>query len=139
MSFHHVELWVADFAAADPRWTWLLDHLGWPRLDTWPGGASWGSYASGYLVIEQSPDVRAVPHDRLRPGLNHVAFWAPDSAAVDALWAAAPEHGWRHLFAGRHPYAGGDGQYAAYLEDDDGFEVEVVAKQSKESDDRDHP
>ena len=139
MTFHHVELWVADFDAAEPRWSWLLDLLGWPRLDTWVRGASWGSATTGYLVIEQSPDVRDRPHDRLRPGLNHLAFWAADPSAVDALWDAAPQHGWRHLFAERHPYAGGAHHYAAYLEDVDGFELEIVAKAQPDGrvDDRD--
>lgn len=127
MRFHHVELWVADFARSEPRWAWLLAQLDWPRLDVWRGGASWGSPSNGYLVIEQSPDVRDAPHDRLRPGLNHLAFWASGSEMVDSLWEAAPAHGWHELFADRHPYAGGSQHYAAYLEDDDGFEVEVVA------------
>lgn len=127
MTFHHVELWVVDFTGAEPRWAWLLEELGWPRLDAWRGGASWGRHTTGYLVIEQSPDVRDAPHDRLRPGMNHLALWAASTDAVDRLWAAAPDHGWRKVFADRHPYAGGDAHYAAFLEDDDGFEVEVVA------------
>jgi hypothetical protein len=36
-------------------------------------------------------------------------------------------HGWRLMFADRHPYAGGEQHYAAYLEDSDGYEVELVA------------
>ena len=39
----------------------------------------------------------------------------------------APEHGWRLLLAEKHPYAGGPQHYAAYLEDDAGFEIEIVA------------
>lgn len=128
MTFHHVELWVGDFVAAEPRWAWLLAELGWPRLDVWRGGASWGEPTTGYLVIEQSPDVRDVPHDRMRPGMNHLAVWAPDTDVVDRVWATAPEHGWRTMFEDRHPYAGGEAHYAAFLEDDDAFEVEVVAK-----------
>jgi hypothetical protein len=31
------------------------------------------------------------------------------------------------MFAHRHPHAGGPGHYAAYLENEDGFEVELVA------------
>ncbi|EQD64343.1 Glyoxalase, partial [mine drainage metagenome] len=32
------------------------------------------------------------------------------------------------LFEDRHPHAGGPNHYAAYLENDDGFEVELVAR-----------
>jgi hypothetical protein len=31
------------------------------------------------------------------------------------------------MFADRYPWAGGPGHYAAYLENTDGFEVELVA------------
>ncbi|WP_343047992.1 hypothetical protein [Cellulomonas humilata] len=46
---------------------------------------------------------------------------------MDALVRDAPAHGWSLLFADRHPYAGGREHYAAYLEDAQGFEVELVA------------
>jgi hypothetical protein len=46
---------------------------------------------------------------------------------VDTLTAGAPAHGWRLMFADRHPYAGGTEHYAAYLEDRDGYEAELVA------------
>jgi hypothetical protein len=36
------------------------------------------------------------------------------------------------MFPERHPYAGGGQHYAAYLENDDGFEVELVAIKSPE-------
>jgi catechol 2,3-dioxygenase-like lactoylglutathione lyase family enzyme len=44
---------------------------------------------------------------------------------VDRLTAAAPEHGWSLMFADRHPHAGGPDTYAAYLEDNWGYEVEI--------------
>ena len=37
------------------------------------------------------------------------------------------QHGWRLLFSDRHPHAGSIDHYAAYLEDRDGYEVELVA------------
>jgi hypothetical protein len=46
---------------------------------------------------------------------------------VDALVAGAGDHGWVLLFGDRHPFAGGDDHYAAFFEDADGFEVEIVA------------
>jgi hypothetical protein len=42
--------------------------------------------------------------------------------------AHAAGYGWRLLFADRHPFAGGPNHYAAYLENEDGFEVELVAR-----------
>ena len=80
-----------------------------------------------YVVLEQSPALTSDRHDRRAPGLNHLALRAGSAADLDALVAEAPAHGWRLLFADRHPFAGGADHRAAYLEDADGYEVELVA------------
>jgi catechol 2,3-dioxygenase-like lactoylglutathione lyase family enzyme len=123
---HHIELWVPDVARSADSIGWLLAELGWQPAQHWLHGVSW-HLGSTYLVIEASPDRSAAEYDRHRPGLNHLALHAGDRARVDALTAAALRRGWRLLFADRHPHAGGDHQYAAYLEDKDGFEIELVA------------
>ena len=123
---HHVELWVPDLARAAREWGWLLGRLGYEPFQDWPAGRSW-RLGPTYLVVEQSPALTAAAHDRLRPGLNHLAFHAGTRADVDALAADAPSRGWQLLFPGRHPYAGGEQHYAAYLANADAFEVELVA------------
>jgi catechol 2,3-dioxygenase-like lactoylglutathione lyase family enzyme len=125
-AIHHVELWVRDLEAATASWGWLLAALGYVRLDTWPVGCSWRS-GNAYIVLESGPDVLPEAHERRRPGLNHLAFHAGTEREVEDLAAAAVLHGWRLLFADRHPHAGGPAHHAAYLENDDGFEVELVA------------
>ncbi|MFJ8584637.1 VOC family protein [Streptomyces sp. NPDC093595] len=125
-TLHHVELWVPDLPRALASFGWLLEALGYAPFQSWAAGRSW-RLGPTYLVVEESPALTAERHDRRRPGLNHLAFHVEDTAAVDALTAEAPRHGWRLLFPERHPYAGGDRHYAAYLENDDGFEVELVA------------
>ena len=122
----HVELWVEDLDAAESSWAWLLDELGYTRFQTWASGQSWLRGAT-YIVLEASPAARAARHDRLRPGLNHLAFSGGRRAEVDDLVTRAAEHGWSLMFADAHPYAGGPQHYAAYLENADGFEVEIVA------------
>ncbi len=69
----------------------------------------------------------AAVHDRLRPGMNHLALHAGTRDRVDALTVSAAPHGWSLLFADRHPHAGGEDHYAAYLANTDGFEVELIA------------
>ena len=65
-------------------------------------------------------------HSRLRPGLNHVAFHVASTDAIRDLLAEARAHGWTRLGEDlRHPL--GPQQAVAYLEDADGFEVELVA------------
>ncbi len=123
---HHVEIWVADFDRAARSWGWLLGELGYEPFQSWEHGRSWRLDAT-YIVIEQSPALSSDMHDRMRPGLNHLAFHAGTRADVDRLVAAATDHGWSLLFGDRHPYAGGPDHYAAYLESVDGFEVELCA------------
>jgi catechol 2,3-dioxygenase-like lactoylglutathione lyase family enzyme len=125
-SLHHVELWVPDLGRAVREWGWLLGRLGYESFQDWPAGRSW-RLGGTYLVIEQSPAMTAGEHDRLRPGLNHLAFHAGPRHRVDELAAGGPAHGWTLLFPDRHPYAGGSGHYAAYLASTDNFEVELVA------------
>jgi catechol 2,3-dioxygenase-like lactoylglutathione lyase family enzyme len=123
---HHVELWVPDLARAAEQWGWLLGELGYQPDQHWDAGRGWRLGAT-YIVIERSPDLTADVHDRCRPGLNHLAFHARDTQQVDALTEQAPEHGWELMFADRHPHAGGPQQYAAYLQNTDRYEVELVA------------
>ncbi|WP_229071282.1 VOC family protein [Actinoplanes sp. DH11] len=122
---HHVELWVPDVAGAAGPWGWLLGELGWVEFQEWPAGRSW-RHDGVYLVLEQSPALSGPVHDRTAPGLNHLAFTVPDTAEVDRLWAAAPGHGWTHLFADRYPHAGGPDNYAAHLSDPWGYEAELT-------------
>jgi catechol 2,3-dioxygenase-like lactoylglutathione lyase family enzyme len=127
-ALHHVEIWVPDLRRAVDSFGWLLGELGYAVHQDWAAGRSWRLGEAGtYVVVEQSPALTADRHERTRPGLNHLAFRVAGEAALDALVAEAPRRGWRLLFGDRHPYAGGSGHYAAYLENTDGFEVELVA------------
>lgn len=123
---HHVELWVPDFARATSQWGWLLSGLGYEPFQSWIKGCSWKLGAT-YIVLEESPALSARVHRRTAPGLNHLAFHAGTAEHVDSLSTAGPKHGWNPLFAKTYPYAGGAGHYAAYLENTDGFEVELIA------------
>ncbi|OMH32986.1 VOC family protein [Tersicoccus sp. Bi-70] len=126
---HHVELWTDDLTAAEPSFGWLLPALGFAadHDPDWPRGRIWRHESGVYLVLEQSPDVTG-PHDRLRAGLNHLAFRIADRPALDALRREAGEHGWHELFADRYPHAGGPDHTALFLENGQGVEVEIVAE-----------
>ncbi|MEY2463623.1 MAG: hypothetical protein QOH64_1761 [Acidimicrobiaceae bacterium] len=123
---HHLTLWVPDLERAEPPWRWLLGELGY-SLDRSLDRVLLFRHESGFaLVLEQSKDmVPGMLHSRLRPGLNHVAFRLESASALNAIVGQAGEHGWSTLDADRHPIAGGAD--VAYLEDRDGFEVELVA------------
>ncbi|GAA3130514.1 hypothetical protein GCM10020001_060660 [Nonomuraea salmonea] len=103
---HHIEVWVPDLKRAVGSWGWLLEALGYAVFQDWPDGRSW-RLGETYLVLEQSPAMTADRHERLRPGLNHLAFHAGSRERVDELVAGAVAHGWVVMFPERHPYAGG--------------------------------
>jgi catechol 2,3-dioxygenase-like lactoylglutathione lyase family enzyme len=125
-AIHHVELWVPNLDKAITSWGWLLTALGYRMFQDWPGGRSWQAGHS-YIVVEQSPARTASRHDRCRPGLNHLAFHIETRELVDELTREAQLHGWKLMFTDQHPFAGGPQHYAAYLENSDGYEVELVA------------
>ena len=123
---HHLTLWVPDLTRAETSWGWLLGELGYvvdrsvERLVLFrhPGGLA--------IALETSPDmVPGMLYSRMRPGLNHLAFAVSPAERLQAITEDASDHGWSLLPSDRHPIAGG--ALVAYLEDQDGFEVELVA------------
>lgn len=123
---HHVELWVADLAATKASLGWLLTELGYTVSQEFSTGISW-ELGPTYIVAEQSPALAPGGHDRMRAGLNHLAFHVGGREEIERLVRESSSHGWSLMFADKHPYAGGPDYYAGYLEDTQGFEVELVA------------
>lgn len=121
-ALHHLDLWVADLALAEDEWGWLLGELGWEAAD----GPSWAHPDGTYLYLERSADQAEAPHDRLRPGVNHVALLTDERPLLDRMRAESSAHGWHEMYADRYPRAGGEEHIALYLENSEGFEVEVV-------------
>ena len=126
-ALHHVELWINDLTAAEESWRWLLTTIGWGEGDSWPQGRTWRHPDGTYLVLEQSPDMLDGSYDRMRPGLNHLALNCSGVAVLDSLRRDAQANGWRELFADQYPHAGGPLHAALFLENAQGFEVEVVS------------
>jgi catechol 2,3-dioxygenase-like lactoylglutathione lyase family enzyme len=124
---HHIELWTRDLDASGPSFDWLLRELGWrAEVDPgWPQGRTWHHDSGVYVVLEASPDVTDT-HDRQRAGLNHLALRVGNKKHLDELRAESPRHGWNELFSDRYPHAGGDQHTALFIENAEGFEVEIV-------------
>ena len=127
-AIHHFDLWVQDPATAVPEWSWLFAACGWEVDFAEETSGSWKHPDGTYAFLERSPDLLDERHDRLRPGINHLAFTVPDLAVLDALRSGAPGHGWSELYADKYPHAGGDDHTALYLESSESFEVEVVVE-----------
>jgi catechol 2,3-dioxygenase-like lactoylglutathione lyase family enzyme len=123
---HHVTLWVPDLGQAEESWSWLLGRLGYERDRAVDRVVLLRHPAGTAVVLEQSTDmVPGMLYSRLRPGLNHMAFHVDSSAELEAIAGDAPAFGWSLFPSERHPIAGGAD--VMYLEDRDGFEVELVA------------
>ncbi|WP_175953988.1 hypothetical protein [Schaalia sp. Marseille-Q2122] len=60
--------------------------------------------------------------------MNHIALKTASTDAVDAIMAQASAHGWTPLYHERYPHAGGPQHYAGWLENAQGFKVELVAE-----------
>ena len=123
---HHLTLWVPDLQRAERSWSWLLGRLGY-HFDRADDTVMLWRHGSGFaFALEQSPDmVPGMLHSRFRPGLNHVAFRLDSPTELAAIVREAGSFGWSALPVDRHPIAGRAD--VAYLEDGDGFEVELVA------------
>lgn len=123
---HHLTLWVPDLGRSEPAWRWLLEELGYV-LDRNLDRLLVFRHPQGFSVaVEQSPDmVPGMLYSRFRPGVNHIAFRLDSVSLLDDILAKASDHGWSPLPSDRHPIAAE--ARVAYLEDVDGFEVELVA------------
>jgi glyoxylase I family protein len=128
----HVDLVVSSIERSLPFYRGLLGPLGWV-VDVqqegergeqihYLGGPDWG----GSLGLrERPPEAAQSPVDRYALGLHHVAFAAPNRAAVDeaARWlrdqGVEIEGG-----PGERHYT--PGYYAVFFYDPDGIKLEVV-------------
>ncbi|CAN5514877.1 VOC family protein [soil metagenome] len=122
-AIHHFDRWVSDAALASDEWGWLLGELEWEAA---ADGRAWGHPDGTYAFLDTATDQVDEAHDRLRPGVNHLAFTVDSRALLDRMRAESSAHGWHELFADRYPHAGGDQHTALYVENSEGFEVEIV-------------
>jgi catechol 2,3-dioxygenase-like lactoylglutathione lyase family enzyme len=115
----HLGLQSTDVAAAAAAYLRLLAPLGVQEVMRFPGP----------VVGMAGPD--GIPHFWLSPGgpsthEAHVAFTAPDRAAVDAVHVAAVAAGVEVLHSPREWPEYHPGYYAVFLRDPDGHNVEAV-------------
>jgi L-amino acid N-acyltransferase YncA len=120
---HHVELWVPDVERAEASLGWLLTELGWSEYQRWSEGVTSATATWSSNGPRRSPR----PATTAAVLASITSRCTPEQVRIDEVAERALAHGWRPLFADRYPHAGGPGHYAAYLENADGFEVELVA------------
>jgi catechol 2,3-dioxygenase-like lactoylglutathione lyase family enzyme len=113
----HVTANVSDFERAKRFYVQALEPLGYSLRMEFDG-------AAGFGAAEGMPDFWI--GSRSERGATHVAFSAPDRAAVDAFHAAALEAGGTDNGApGLRPHYH-ETYYAAFVHDPDGNNLEAV-------------
>ncbi len=114
----HLSLQVLDLSAALRFYDAVVQPLGYRRVLAFDDLVGYGDQFPSFWV--------GVADDRVPNRPVHVAFTAPDRAAVDAFHAAAVDLGATSLHEPRvwpeyHP-----GYYGAFVRDPDGNNVEAV-------------
>ncbi|HLW95181.1 MAG TPA: VOC family protein [Solirubrobacteraceae bacterium] len=113
--FDHVGIATSDLAASERFYRAVLSKLG-----------SEPSHADATLVEWEDWDIGPTDHEHATTSGLHIAFRAPDRAAVDAFWQAGIDDGYGDDGApGPRASYGGD-YYGGFLLDPDGNSVEAV-------------
>lgn len=118
----HLSFGVNDLAKSTEFYDRILVPLGYVRVWTSAKGVGYGTPGGGDKLALFPHPGRASP-----PGAGfHLAFTAPNQAAVDGFHAAAMAQGGKDLGApGLRPHYG-PAYYAAFVCDPDGYKLEAV-------------
>ena len=116
----HLGLQAVDVDAAAAAYLRLLAPLGVREAVRFPGPVVGMAGPHGQATFWLSPAAGPTNHEA------HVAFSAPDRAAVDAVHAAALEAGLEVLHAPREWPEYHPGYYGVFVRDLDGNNVEAV-------------
>jgi catechol 2,3-dioxygenase-like lactoylglutathione lyase family enzyme len=119
----HTGIQVADVAASLDFYLRVFGPIGMRELMRFPQGES---FVVGLGGPDGNPDFWLSPASGAETRELHLAFWAPDRAAVEAVHAAATEAGAAVLHAPREWPEYHPGYYAVFLRDPDGHNVEAV-------------
>lgn len=119
----HLGIQVADVPASLNFYLRVFAPLGMREAMRFPSG---DSFAIGLSLAAGGPDFWLGPAPGAETRELHIAFRAPDRAAVDAVHAAAVDAGVEVLHAPREWPEYHPGYYAVFLRDLDGHNVEAV-------------
>ena len=119
----HLGIQVADVAASLEFYLRTFGPLGVREAMRFPAG---DSFVVGLSLADGKPDFWLGPTTGGETRELHVAFKAPDRAAVDAVHAAAVAAGVEVLHAPREWPEYHAGYYGVFLRDPDGHNVEAV-------------
>ncbi len=115
---HHVLLEVGDLERSGAFYDALLAPLGWRRHFDDENTVGWGIAKPVFFISANHPP---------QAGFGMVSFSAKGVAAVKAAWEGGTRAGGRGVSEPGARRAHGSGSYSAFLQDPDGYDVEVTA------------
>ncbi len=124
-SIHHIDITVSDLDRSTGFYDRVLPLLGFRRSQNVPEGPIWAGAHVELGLAAARPTSRHV-HDRYAPGLHHLAFAAPDRAAVDHVHDRLVRLGIHILDAPADYPQYSAGYYAVFFADPDGIKLEYV-------------
>lgn len=119
----HTGIQVSDVEASVEFYLRTFAAIGMTEIARYPAGPS---VVVGIAGPDGPPDFWLSPSDGPETRELHLAFRAPDRAAVDAVHAAAVAAGTEVLHAPKEWPEYHPGYYAVFLRDPDGHNVETV-------------
>ncbi len=114
---HHVLLEVADLDRSAAFYDAMLAPLGWRRHFEADQTIGWGIAKPVFFV--------AAHHDP-RPGFGLLSFSALGIVAVKAAWENGQRGGGVSVSEPGERRSHGSGSYSAFLQDPDGYEIEIT-------------
>ncbi|WP_422124188.1 VOC family protein [Planococcus sp. X10-3] len=131
---HHVELNVTDLKTSRKFYDMLFPLLGYSLYQEWPEGFSYRQDKTYIVFVQTQTRFLEFGYHRKAAGLNHIAFHTSTTSEVDAITEKMQQSGIKILYRDRHPYAGGNGTYAVFMEDPDRLKIEITVSERGELD-----
>lgn len=114
---HHVLLEVSSLESSAPFYDALLAPLGWRRHFERDETIGWGIAKPVFFVAAHHP---------AKPGFGLLSFSGLGIVAVKAAWEGGVRAGGTSVAEPGEQRSQGAGSYSAFLQDPDGYEIEVT-------------
>ncbi|HEY3663234.1 MAG TPA: VOC family protein [Chthoniobacterales bacterium] len=126
--FDHIDLRVADMAAAQKFYSRLLPALGFSEANGDDNVRTYqapGDKATAFFAFEIDP--------KHAPNANRIAFWAESPAEVERLGEIVRQAGGRNIEGPELCREYSPGYYAVFFEDPSGNKLEICFRESRPS------
>jgi glyoxylase I family protein len=122
---HHIDITVSDLGVSTAFYDQVLKLMGFRRIRGSGEVPLWAGDRMEVALRQARPENNRT-HDRYSPGLHHLAFGAPDRAAVDHVYETLLTLGVKILDAPATYEQYGPGYCAVFFADPDGIKLEYV-------------